>query len=64
MLTLSEEDFVEMCDSYMGYCKTCKEFTRDSTEPDAENYDCPVCENLTVVGAEDALVMGLIDIGG
>ena len=62
MYLISEEDFRDMADSYMGFCKNCQEFTRDSTEPDAEDYDCPVCEQNSVVGAENALIMGLVTI--
>ena len=57
---VSEEDFREACDLYMGWCTTCHDFTRDSTEPDAEGYDCPVCEQDTVMGAEWALITGEI----
>jgi Zn finger protein HypA/HybF involved in hydrogenase expression len=49
-------------ESYMGWCTTCKSFTRDSTEPDSEEYDCPVCEQNTVMGAEQALLCGAIDL--
>lgn len=56
------EDYIDATENYTGFCKECKEFTRDCTEPDAQDYDCPVCENNSVVGAEDALIMGLIDI--
>lgn len=56
---ITESEYLEACDMYLGWCKSCKEFTRDSTEPDAHGYDCPVCEKLAVVGAEDALMMGL-----
>ncbi len=62
MSMVSTVDFQDMCDSYMGYCTSCQDFTRDSTEPDAEGYDCPNCGQDTVMGAEQALLMGLIDI--
>jgi hypothetical protein len=32
------------------------------TEPDAEGYDCPQCGNYTVMGAEQALLTGEIDV--
>jgi predicted RNA-binding Zn-ribbon protein involved in translation (DUF1610 family) len=59
---VTEEDYMEMTESYMGFCPDCGDFTRDTTEPDAENYDCPDCEKNNVVGAEQALLLGLIDI--
>jgi Zn finger protein HypA/HybF involved in hydrogenase expression len=61
LTAVSEEDYVEATESYTGWCKECKEFTRDETEPDAEAYDCPECGKHTVVGAENALIMGLIE---
>ena len=57
---IKEEEYLEAVNNYIGWCEHCKEFTRDGTEPDAQNYDCPQCENDSVVGAEDALMMDLI----
>ena len=59
MVTLS--DYEEAAESYLGFCPDCREFTRDRTEPDADHYDCPDCKNTNVVGAENALIMGLIE---
>ena len=56
-----EAEYVEATESYTGWCKACKKFTRGCTEPDAEDYDCPECEQNTVIGAENALIEGLID---
>jgi len=47
---------------YTGWCTSCQDWTRDSTEPDAVDYDCPVCEQNTVMGAEEALIAGEITI--
>jgi Zn finger protein HypA/HybF involved in hydrogenase expression len=58
---IHEAEYAEAQESYQGWCTACKKFTRDMTEPDAEDYDCPVCDQRTVVGAENALIMGLID---
>lgn len=63
MTVISEEEYMEMCNDNMGFCQSCKSFTRDCTEPDADNYDCPDCGQNLVVGAENALIMGLIDFG-
>jgi hypothetical protein len=57
---VQEVDYQEAVDSYMGWCPACKKFTRDTTEPDATGYDCPVCKENVVVGAEEALIEGLI----
>jgi len=54
------EEFAEARDNYQGYCLECKEFTRDCTEPDAREYDCPVCEGNRVYGAEELIYLGLV----
>ena len=48
-----EETYHAMSDSYMGYCTKCKDWTRDCTEPDAEEYDCPECGGNHVIGADN-----------
>jgi hypothetical protein len=58
MKRIEKSEFEEARDLFMGWCTTCEAFTREQTEPDAEGYDCPVCEGNTVIGAEDALMMG------
>lgn len=57
---MSMDEFTDAQDSNMGYCSQCKEFTNDCCEPDARQYECEACGNLTVYGAEEALLMGLI----
>jgi hypothetical protein len=59
--TMTEDDFRDMCDEDQGYCTTCEDFTRDGVEPDAEEYECEQCGELSVMGAEQALIMGLIE---
>lgn len=63
MTIISEDRYMEATDSYEGYCTNCHKFTRTETEPDAEKYPCPVCEKKTVMGAEQALLLGRISIG-
>ena len=53
-------EFQQAARDSIGWCRTCLAFTRDCTEPDAEDYDCPVCENNSVVGAEYAMLLGYI----
>ena len=62
MLTLTYSQFAHASDQFEGYCTHCKALTRYHTEPDAEGYDCPDCERLTVMGIDQALIYGLIDI--
>ena len=52
MIKFNEEEYLDAREFYGGYCTECAEWTRDCTEPDAENYDCPECEQNTVIGAE------------
>ncbi|MDP3768028.1 MAG: hypothetical protein Q8S13_08430 [Dehalococcoidia bacterium] len=58
MTTITEADYRDAADSYLGWCRTCQEFTTDSCEPDARRYECPECGERTVYGAEEALMMG------
>ncbi len=57
-------DYTDATDNYLGWCPVCRDFTRDCTEPDAEGYDCPDCGECRVVGAENAMIMGMIEIEG
>jgi hypothetical protein len=52
---ITESRYSEARSTYEGWCVECLEFTRSQTEPDAEGYDCPVCEENTVIGAENLL---------
>jgi hypothetical protein len=61
-IAVTKQAYQDATENYMGWCPNCKDFTREGTEPDAEQYDCPECEENCVVGAEDALLMGLFDI--
>ncbi len=61
-LTITMDEYCDVCDSYQGYCTTCGKFTREMTEPDACNYDCPICDENTVMGAEEAMIQGILTI--
>lgn len=61
-VSIAMDEFEEMCESYMGFCTSCQEFTRDSTAPDAENYMCDECGKNTVIGAEQAMLTGKIEV--
>jgi len=63
MTQVSEIEYREATYNYVGFCPDCAEFTRDGTEPDAEGYDCPSCGGSNVLGAEQAMIMGMLDIG-
>lgn len=49
---MNPNELIEAIENNQGFCTDCLEFTRDCTEPDAEGYDCPVCEKNTVIGGE------------
>lgn len=59
---ISAADYSYQRENHGGFCTNCFEFTHETSEPDAENYRCPVCERNTVQGAENALIAGLIEI--
>lgn len=60
-LTLTEDEFLELSDSYMGIYLQCGEH-RDSCEPDARNYECEHCGEKQVFGVEELLMEGTLDI--
>ena len=55
-------DYMEATDQYLGWCPDCKAFSTGCVEPDAEGYPCEACGNREVVGAEQALVLGWINV--
>ena len=57
-------DFLTAQQNYEGFCTTCQRFTNTETEPDAVQYECVECGNMTVYGTDEAVLMGLIASGG
>jgi hypothetical protein len=55
--------FEKACEGYKGFCSNCKKMTRAGCEPDARGYNCPRCKKDTVYGAEEAMMMGILDVG-
>lgn len=43
-------------DQMVGFCLACGA-ERDCTEPDARGYECPVCGERKVYGAEEIMLM-------
>lgn len=43
-----------------GFCLVCGE-ENDGCEPDAERYRCEFCGEFQVYGAQQILIMGLVD---
>ena len=58
---VTEAEFAAHCSDYDGLCLACGEWTTGGV--DAEGYECEVCSSHTVIGAEDALIRGRIEIG-
>lgn len=46
---------------YQGWCTSCRNFTNYNVEPDAENYECEICSQNTVMGAENAIIQRLFE---
>lgn len=62
-MNLTESAYTEACGDSAGYCSECDDITSDSgVEPDAEGYKCPTCERMTVMGIEQALLVGMLEI--
>lgn len=61
-MKMTTEEYLEMENSFQGFCTTCKKWTRPTTESDARDYDCPECGENTVIGAGEALIEGLLII--
>lgn len=59
-IEISEDRFVQANSDHEGWCTNCQDFTHECAEPDAQNYRCPVCRDMTVMGAENALLQGEI----
>lgn len=62
MNKFTEQEYHEHCDDYNGICMNCHAIRYGDTEPDAENYPCEDCEQDTVFGFEQALIMEIIEV--
>lgn len=61
MQTVSFEEYNDGCENYQGICLSCGAF-RDNVEPDAEEYECEECGAFEVMGLEQALLCGKIEV--
>ena len=62
MVSIKTCDFLEHTDCYNGLCLKCKAIQDGGCEPDAENYKCGTCGTNNVMGFEQALLCGHINI--
>jgi hypothetical protein len=56
------EEFQSLDDDNCGLCIRCGEITVGCVEPDARAYECEACETKGVYGAQELLIMGLINL--
>jgi hypothetical protein len=61
---MSETTYLRHEDELNGICCACGAIRHGNTEGDAEGYECGRCGMHSVVGIQNALIMGLIDIRG
>ena len=54
------EEIEEADDLQQGFCISCGA-TRDCCEPDAREYVCLECGKKTVYGAQELVLMGLVE---
>ena len=52
----------ELWEGSTGYCIACGEPASHGVEPDAREYTCGACKQNKVYGAEELVLMGLVDI--
>jgi hypothetical protein len=55
------EDIKDAMADNVGFCINCGD-PRDCCEPDARKYLCDNCGCLTVYGAEELVMMGLVEV--
>lgn len=60
MKTFELEEVTQAMDLGTGFCTECGAES-DCVEPDARKYECDVCGENAVYGAEELLVMGLVE---
>ncbi len=62
-MNMTEEEYEAESGNYAGYCQACDDITADGVEPDAQGYKCPKCGQMQVMGLENALLAGHINLG-
>ena len=60
MRTFTLEQIEPAMDDLVGFCVACGA-ERDSCEPDARKYECDECGEHQVYGAEELIIMGLVE---
>ena len=61
-IVMSSEEYLDHDDNMDGLCLNCLEWTDGGCEPDARYYECESCGQPKVHGAQEAMMMGMIEI--
>lgn len=60
---ISEDEYIVHREEYDGFCLSCNDWTAmGGIEPDARDYECTSCGKHQLFGAEEILMMGILDI--
>lgn len=59
---LTEDEFHEFDEGGVGFCIACGEQADDHVEPDAVGYTCRACHRPQVMGTQELLLSGRIDV--
>lgn len=59
---MTEGAYRELCDEMAGLCLACGDTTNAPVEPDAEGYTCEACRMPSVMGLENALIAGHLEL--
>lgn len=59
---MMKSEFAEYSEMHYGVCKVCKALAEGGYEPDASGGECEACGSLAVMGLDNALIEGLIEI--
>ena len=63
-ITITELEYLEAYASDGGWCRACGDPAGPGIEPDARNYRCDGCGSRQVFGAEECLLMGVVEFEG
>ena len=62
-MKLTEEQYKEASNDNYGYCRLCDDLAEfGGVEPDAQGYMCPDCDVSEMMGADQALLLGFLEI--
>lgn len=59
---MTQSEFSDLANMHYGICANCKTLAEGGYEPDATGGECEVCGSQAVMGLENALIEGLIEI--